>query len=100
MIPDHKHCIYAYCMLTGISVRFTQDRFFGSETEGFMLVSLELVGGTVSIPFNVTITPSEQLPVSAEGNSVLSFMIIIILFDQQVILTLTHPDWLLHLMLE
>jgi len=92
--------MHVYSLHTGVSVRFTQDNFFGSETEGFMLVSLELVGGTVSIPFNVTITPSEQLPVSAEGNSVLSFMIIIMLFDQQVMLTLMHPDWLLHLMLE
>jgi len=84
--------MHVYSLHTGVSVRFTQDRFFGSETEGFMLVSLELVGGTVSIPFNVTITPSEQLPVSAEGNRVLSYMIIIMLLDQQVMLILTHPN--------
>ena len=28
-------------------------------------------GGTSSNPFNVTVTPSEQSPVSAEGNSVM-----------------------------
>ena len=66
---------------TGGSVRFTQDRFFGSETEGSMLPSLELVGGTVSIPFDVTITPSEQSPVSAEGNSVISLHVDYVVFD-------------------
>ena len=66
---------------TGVNVRFTQDSFFGSETEGSMLLSLELVGGTVSIPFNVTITPSEQSPVSAEGNSVISLHVDYVVFD-------------------
>ena len=33
--------------------------------------TLELVGGISSNLFNVTVTPSEQLPVSAEGNSVM-----------------------------
>ena len=36
-----------------------------------MMVTLELVGGTSSHSFNVTVTPSEQSPVSAEGNSVM-----------------------------
>ena len=76
----------------GVSVRFTQDRFFGSETEGSMLLSLELVGDTVSIPFDVSITPSEQSPVSAEGNSVISLHVDDVVFDQQVVLTLTLPD--------
>ena len=30
-----------------------------------------MVGGTSAYPFNVTVTPSEQSPVSAEGNSVM-----------------------------
>ena len=46
-----------------------------------MLVSLELVGGTVSIPIDVTITPSEQSPVSAEGNSVISLQVDYVVFD-------------------
>ena len=70
-----------YDIDTGVNVRFTQDSFFGSETEGSMLLSLELVGGTVSIPFNVTITPSEQSPVSAEGNSVISLHVDYVVFD-------------------
>ena len=52
-----------------IRVRFTRTRYTGSEAIGFVMVTLELVGGTSSNPFNVTVTPSEQSPVSAEGNS-------------------------------
>ena len=49
---------------------FLQEEFTASEGSGFTLVKLELVGGTSSRPFNVTVTPLEQSPVSAEGNSV------------------------------
>ena len=55
----------------GITVRFTQDQFTGSETTGFVIVHLELHGGTSANPFSVTVTPSEQSPVSAEGNSIM-----------------------------
>ena len=54
-----------------IRVRFTHTQYTGSEATGFAMVTLELVGGTSSNPFNVTVTPSEQSPVSAEGNSVM-----------------------------
>ena len=54
-----------------IRVRFTHPQYTGSEVTGFVLVTLELVRGTSSNPFNVTVTPSEQSPVSAEGNSVM-----------------------------
>jgi len=30
-------------------------------------VAVELVGGTVSVPVDITITPSEQSPPSAQG---------------------------------
>ena len=50
-------------------MQFTKDHYTGSEDIGFVLVALELVGGTSSRPFNVTVTPLEQSPVSAEGNS-------------------------------
>ena len=35
------------------------------------MITLELVEGTSSSPFNVTVTPLEQPLVSAEGNSVM-----------------------------
>ena len=54
-------------MLADISVQFRQDRFFGSEETGSVVVILELVGGTSGRSFDVVVTPSEQSPVSAEG---------------------------------
>ena len=57
--------------LTAISVSFTQTQYTGSEATGSVIVTLELAGGVSSDPFNVTVTPSEQSPVSAEGNSVM-----------------------------
>ena len=57
--------------MVDISVRFTNNKFTASEAKGFVLVILELTGGTSASPFNVTVTPSEQSPVSAQGNSVM-----------------------------
>ena len=54
-----------------IRVRFAQTQYTGSEARGFVMVTLELVRGVSSNPFNVTVTPSEQSPVSAKGNSVM-----------------------------
>ena len=54
-----------------IRVRFTQRQYTGLEATGFVMVTMELVGGTSSNPFSVTVTPSEQSPVSAKGNSVM-----------------------------
>ena len=51
-----------------IRVRFTQDQFTGSELLAFVMVNIELTGGTFASSFNVSVTPSEQLPVSAVGN--------------------------------
>ena len=48
-----------------------QEQYTSSEAIGFVMLSLELVGGVSSNPFTVTVTPSEQSPVSAEGNSVM-----------------------------
>ena len=55
-------------VFTDITVQFRQDRFFGSEEDGSVVVILELVGGSSSRSFDVIITPSEQSPVSAEGS--------------------------------
>ena len=56
--------------MTAIRVRFTQTQYTGSEATGFVIVTLELVNGLSNNPFSVTVTPSEQSPVSAKGNSV------------------------------
>ena len=54
-----------------IRVRFTQTQYSGSEAREFVMITLEVVGGTSANPFNVIVTASEQSPVSAEGNSVM-----------------------------
>ena len=54
-----------------IRVKYTQTQYSGLETTGIVMVIIELVGGTSANPFSVTVTPSEQSPVSAEGNSVM-----------------------------
>ena len=61
--------------ISGITVRFSQPGFTGSESMGFVLVILDLTGGTSARPFSVTVTPSEQSPVSAEGNSVMCVLL-------------------------
>ena len=54
-----------------IRVRFTQTQYTASEAREFVMVTLEVAGGTSANPFNVIVTASEQSPVSAEGNSVM-----------------------------
>ena len=58
-----------YCCehIAGITVSFTQDHFAGSEMIEFVLVTVELTGGTSAFTFGVGIIPLEQSPVSAEG---------------------------------
>ena len=56
--------------VTAIKLRFLQRQYTGLEGKRLVIVALELVGGTSSRPFDVTVTPLEQSPVSAEGNSV------------------------------
>ena len=55
-------------------VRYTQDQYNGSEAVQFVIITLELVGGTFPDSFNVTVIASEKSPVSAEGNRVLCMM--------------------------
>ena len=52
-------------------VRFTQNQYTGSEAAQFVIVNLELVGGTFPTSFDVTVTSSEQSSVSAEGNNIM-----------------------------
>ena len=59
------------CICVDISVSFTQNQFIGLEVTGFVIIYLELNGGSSVYPFTVTVIPSEQLPLSAEGNNVI-----------------------------
>ena len=54
-----------------IRVRFTQSQFLGSESMGYIIVILELIGGNSARPFSINVVSSEQSPVSAEGNNVI-----------------------------
>ena len=56
-------------------VEFTQSSYSGLESGGSVEVGLRLVGGSSAIPFNVMVTPSEQSPVSAQGNSVMCVLL-------------------------
>ena len=67
--------LFVFFMTIGIRVRFISNRYSGTEDEGFVLVTLELRGGTSAYPFNVTVTPSEQSPVSAEGECIIIIII-------------------------
>ena len=53
-----------------VTVRFTETSYSGSELSGVVDVDIELVGGTSTIPFDVTVTPSQQSPPSATGDDV------------------------------
>jgi len=55
-----------------LEVQFLQNRFIGIEDSGFITVILQLSGGRSASSFSVTVIPSEQSPVSAQGyNSVI-----------------------------
>ena len=56
-------------------MRFIRNRFTGSEATGFVEVFLGLIRGSSANPFTVMVTPSEQSPVSAEGNSVYYYVL-------------------------
>ena len=58
-----------------LSVIFTQSQFSGAEASGFVEVNLELTGGSSANTFNVTVIPSQQSPVSAQGNSVMCVLL-------------------------
>ena len=51
-------------------MEFTSATYSGSERDGIIVVDLELTGGTSTIPFDVTVTPSQQSPPSATGDDV------------------------------
>ena len=48
-------------------VGFASGQFTGSESSEFIEVVVSLTGGTSNTPITVTVTPSEQSPVSAMG---------------------------------
>ena len=51
----------------GLIVEFTSARFTGSESSGFIEVIIRIRMRQSNDPIIVTVTPSEQSPVSAMG---------------------------------
>ena len=56
-----------YCYSAVLSVEFDHTNYTGSEKSGFISVTLSLKGGDSADDITVTVTPSNQSPVSAEG---------------------------------
>ena len=50
-----------------LSIEFAQTVYSGSEASGFIPITLLLRGGTSTDDITVTVIPSDQSPVSAEG---------------------------------
>ena len=50
-----------------LTVTFSQEIYTGFEDSGVVSVTLLLEGGTSSSDISVTVTPSDQSPVSAQG---------------------------------
>ena len=48
-------------------MQFSQANYFGLETIGIVTINLLLRGGTSTNDITVTVIPSDQSPVSAEG---------------------------------
>ena len=66
-------CLHVTCIFTSVlTVQFSQSVFTANESSGVMLVTLLLEGGTSDINVSVTVMPSDQSPLSAEGKKCVS----------------------------
>ena len=61
-------------MLGPLTVQFSQSTFMDSESSTNMTIVLVLGGGTSSSDITITVIPSEQSPLSAEGKKCLAAM--------------------------
>ena len=58
-------CMYYYVItLIELTVQFNDTKYFGTEESGYIIVSIDLLGGTASHDFNVSVITS---PVTATG---------------------------------
>ena len=56
-----------YLFIAGLFVEFSSYEFVGYEHGGFISVTLVLKGGVSDDSISVTVIPSDQSPVSAQG---------------------------------
>ena len=76
-------CNWFVCLFVEIRVRFVSRQYPGSESLEFVLVTLELVGGKSAFLFNITVTPSQQSPMSAEGNSIMCIIMYVYVWIEE-----------------
>ena len=66
-------CLHITCIFTSVlTVQFSQSVFTANESSGVILVTLLLEGGTSDSDISVTVIPSDQSPLSAEGKRCVS----------------------------
>ena len=58
---------YVFILYVVLVVEFVSGQFTGSESSGSIGVVVRITGGTSNTPITVTVTPTEQSPVSAMG---------------------------------
>ena len=61
-----------------LTVQFSKDAYTGSERSGMIPVTLVLGGGISLNKITVTVTPSDQSPVSAEGKKACNYPIVLV----------------------
>ena len=66
--------------ITGFTVMFNDSSYSGAEADGVIAVTV-IATGELPFPYNVTITPSEQVPSSANGSSDYSNDTIVVTFN-------------------
>ena len=64
-----------------LTVQFSSRSYTASESSGNISVTLSLEGGTSSSNITVIVLPSDQSPVSAEGNKYVFYIDWFIIFD-------------------
>ena len=70
MFNIYVHAILSeYYFILVLTVEFTSGQFTGSELSESIEVEVRITGGTSTTPITVTVTPTEQSPVSAVGKS-------------------------------
>ena len=65
--------IYHFSLYTALTVQFSQSTYTSSESSGIVPVTLLLSGGVSASNIIVTVIPSDQSPVSAEGKRCVSY---------------------------
>ena len=73
VIVKVDHSTFFSFVTTVLTVQFSKTTYTGSERSGVIPVTLILGGGTSSNKITVTVTPSDQSPVSAEGKVHISY---------------------------